>query len=437
MYINVRGAALGTRRQAPCPCIKIGPLGRRGGAANTASAGATLGCAARMGDDDAAPAPPAQRRTAPPVVITDPRTGQQVEMTKSAAKKLLKRAAREEKKEATKHERRAKERQRRKERRAQLREQRARDPDALKPAPRPRAVPFRARVVVDLGFDDLMTADEATSLAAQLGYLYGVNRTSARPFEQLVFAGAGATSGTSLGFTPPHGGAHAFPPAGTAASSLFADRVGQHMEHKNGGSWRRWARVHLAEFGGLEALLRPDADADADAPQPPGPVVYLTADTDRTIDALEEGTTYIIGGIVDRNRYKHLCAKKAEALGIPTARLPIDIEHVGQHMNARKVLTVNQVFAILVGWTETRDWKAALQRGLPSRKLHTPGAAEDGDGAEDCAGADDAADALDDAADASSAQHALDDAPDASPAQHALDDAADAAPAAASPSPAV
>ena len=40
-------------------------------------------------------------------------------------------------------------------------------------------------------------------------------------------------------------------------------------------------------------------------------------------------------------------------------------------MSARKVLTVNQVFAILVGWTETRDWTQALQRGLPQRKFHT------------------------------------------------------------------
>ncbi|WFD44752.1 tRNA (guanine(9)-N(1))-methyltransferase [Malassezia psittaci] len=309
--------------------------------------------------------PEEQRRKLPPVTITDPRSGEKVQLSKTAAKKLLKRVQRQEHKDATKQERRAKERQRRKEKQIQLREERKKNPlpAAAKPAKTP-AIAFKANLVVDLGFDDLMTTDEATSLAAQLGYLYGENRASSAPFQQLIFTGAGDTSGTSLGFAPPHGGAHQFPESSTKDSSLFQDRVGVQMETKNRGSWRRWTRVMLREYGGIEGLSRgPNPICD------PSNMVYLTADSDHTIHELQEGKTYIIGGIVDRNRYKHLCAKKAEHLGIPTARLPIEPTYLGQALNARKVLTVNQVFAILVGWTETRDWKAALQRGLPSRKL--------------------------------------------------------------------
>ncbi|PKI83100.1 tRNA (guanine(9)-N(1))-methyltransferase [Malassezia vespertilionis] len=318
----------------------------------------------RGGDEGPTP------RTAPPVTVIDPTTGESMQMTKTAAKKLARRAMREAKKEARKPEFRARERQRRKERRILQREERSKDPDAQEFAqqPRPCVEPFHARVAVDLGFDDMMTQDETTSLASQLGYLYGVNRTSSHPFSQVLFVGAGRTSARSLGFAPPKSGMHVYPDPGTSETSLLHDRVGKHMEDKNRGVWHRWKRVNLLEYGGLEALW--DESTTAVAPCAKSNVVYLTADTGNTIDALEEGKTYVIGGIVDRNRYKHLCAKKAEAMGITMARLPIDPSYLGgQHMGARRVLTVNQVFAILVGWTETRDWTAALQRGLPMRKF--------------------------------------------------------------------
>ncbi|PWN20613.1 hypothetical protein BCV69DRAFT_232565, partial [Microstroma glucosiphilum] len=121
-------------------------------------------------------------------------------------------------------------------------------------------------------------------------------------------------------------------------------------------------------------------------------IVYLTADTDETIEELQEGKTYVIGGIVDRNRYKHLCLNKAKSLGLKVARLPIDLSNLtkksaeGKMLQSRKVLTVNQVFDILIGWTEQYQqeaeeeeggqagwkkpsWEEALDRGLPGRKF--------------------------------------------------------------------
>lgn len=74
-------------------------------------------------------------------------------------------------------------------------------------------------------------------------------------------------------------------------------------------------------------------------------VVYLSADSPNTITELDPGTCYILGGIVDKNRFPNLCQSKAEKLGIETAQLPIG-EYI--QMSSRRVLTVNQGTYILL-----------------------------------------------------------------------------------------
>jgi tRNA (guanine9-N1)-methyltransferase len=64
---------------------------------------------------------------------------------------------------------------------------------------------------------------------------------------------------------------------------------------------------------------------------------------------------------------KNLCLNKAQASGIRAARLPI-----GRYLSSlstRKVLTVNQVFEILVKWIETRSWEDAFYSVIPKRKF--------------------------------------------------------------------
>lgn len=51
--------------------------------------------------------------------------------------------------------------------------------------------------------------------------------------------------------------------------------------------------------------------------------MYLTADSENTVDVLDPSKAYIIGGIVDRNRYKNLTLDKANKDGIAHARLPL------------------------------------------------------------------------------------------------------------------
>lgn len=57
--------------------------------------------------------------------------------------------------------------------------------------------------------------------------------------------------------------------------------------------------------------------------------------------------------------------------GIRTARLPI-----GRYLASlptRKVLTVNQVFEILVKYVESKDWEQALYSVIPKRKFQQDG----------------------------------------------------------------
>ncbi|KAF9360397.1 tRNA (guanine(9)-N(1))-methyltransferase [Mortierella sp. AD094] len=95
-------------------------------------------------------------------------------------------------------------------------------------------------------------------------------------------------------------------------------------------------------------------------------VVYLSADSPNTITHLEEGTCYVLGGIVDKNRYPNLCQNKAEELNIETAQLPIG-EYI--QLSSRRILTVNQVFEILLRFIECNDWKEAFLKVIPQRKL--------------------------------------------------------------------
>lgn len=94
-------------------------------------------------------------------------------------------------------------------------------------------------------------------------------------------------------------------------------------------------------------------------------LVYLTADSENILDELDLTKTYIVGGLVDRNRWKGITMKKAKEQGIQTAKLPI-----GDYlkMSSSQVLTVNQVIEILLKFLETRDWKTSFFQVIPQRK---------------------------------------------------------------------
>ncbi|KIY02970.1 uncharacterized protein Z520_01435 [Fonsecaea multimorphosa CBS 102226] len=101
------------------------------------------------------------------------------------------------------------------------------------------------------------------------------------------------------------------------------------------------------------------------SPHPKGEVIYLTSDSPDTLTTLSPYSTYIIGGLVDKNRHKGICYKTAAARGIKTAKLPIG-EYL--EMTSRKVLATNHVVEILLRYLEEEDWGKAFLRVIPKRK---------------------------------------------------------------------
>jgi tRNA (guanine9-N1)-methyltransferase len=66
--------------------------------------------------------------------------------------------------------------------------------------------------------------------------------------------------------------------------------------------------------------------------------VYLTSDSPNTITSLDRSKVYVIGGLVDHNRYKGISYERAVAAGVQTAKFPI-AEYI--LLMTRHVLAVN------------------------------------------------------------------------------------------------
>jgi tRNA (guanine9-N1)-methyltransferase len=112
------------------------------------------------------------------------------------------------------------------------------------------------------------------------------------------------------------------------------------------------------------ANAQPVEAQEEEAPQE-GEVVYLTSDSPHTLDRLRPYSTYIIGGLVDKNRHKGICYKTACARGIKTAKLPIG---EFMEMQSRFVLATNHVVEIMVRWLECGDWGESFMKVMPKRK---------------------------------------------------------------------
>ncbi|KAI9017708.1 guanine-1-methyltransferase-domain-containing protein [Gaertneriomyces semiglobifer] len=189
-------------------------------------------------------------------------------------------------------------------------------------------------VIIDLQFQDKMIDKEHKSTAQQLGRCYAINRNTKRPVKLTFSSFGGAVKGKL------------------------------EIQAKDYMNWTKPGKTQLT--------LTPEPYHTVTEPTH---LVYLTADSPNEIEDLDETKTYVIGGIVDKNRYKNLCYNEAQKQGIATAKLPL-----GKYIDlkTRKVLTINHVFEIMIKYLVERDWEKVLLEVLPPRKgVKVKGATDD------------------------------------------------------------
>lgn len=216
----------------------------------------------------------------------------------------------------------------------------------------PRHRQFRATLlpltfVMDCGYDELMMDRERISLASQLTRAYSDNSKSKYRAHYVI----------------------------SSFNKLLKERFDTVLR-KTYQNWRGVCTMpedymHAAEMA-KEWMTEPQGGQMAgkfaelaDAKPEDGEIVYLSSDSEDTLTELKPYSTYIIGGLVDKNRHKAVCYKQATERGVRTAKLPIG-DYI--QMSSRSVLTTNHVMEIMLRWLETGDWGEAFMQVLPQRK---------------------------------------------------------------------
>ncbi|KAB5551476.1 hypothetical protein DKX38_008787 [Salix brachista] len=221
--------------------------------------------------------------------------------------------------------------------------------------PNSQPAPLKAKesgqnIVIDLEFADLMTTSEIHSLVQQL-HLKEVGDYIVQTSEDCVSLVA------DLGFVDNRRIMYCYAVNGRCTSPghlwLTGCRGGMENQLQRLPGFDKWI---------IEKESQSYIDALQDQKEN---MVYLTADSETVLDELDLKKIYIIGGLVDRNRWKGITMKKANEQGIQTAKLPI-----GSYlkMSSSQVLTVNQVVEILLKFVETKDWKVSFFQVIPQRK---------------------------------------------------------------------
>ncbi|XP_077502813.1 tRNA methyltransferase 10 homolog C-like [Amblyomma americanum] len=179
------------------------------------------------------------------------------------------------------------------------------------------AVLFGQSIVFDLSYDEVMTPRESNKAARDLLSVFGRNRCSRNPFH-LYFCNAS--------------------PNGLTARILQS------------------ALFEPSEIP-LLSELTPSSYLDI---FPKEKLVYLTPDSENTLDVFDYDAVYVVGALVDKEAKKGATLAKATSEGLKTARFPQTFSWYWQK-EVSQPLHLTDVFKILLALKQTNDWNSALR----------------------------------------------------------------------------
>ncbi|KAM5384363.1 hypothetical protein ACJZ2D_001668 [Fusarium nematophilum] len=289
------------------------------------------------------------------------------------SKNALKRLRKQQEWEAGKEERKQKRKEKRQDRRVRKREEKAAlvaqgiDPNAQS-AQRPPSVSVPVSLIFDCDFEQYMRDKELISLGSQITRSYSENKKAR--FRTHLYV-SGWNGRLAARFSEVLEDKHRCWKGVEFLEGDFiacAEAAREKMKQDDGGRMIDPLQKSVDE---QVPWVRDERDPFPMPDPEPEPrdefkdIVYLSSDSPYTLERLEPNTSYVIGGLVDKNREKGLCYKRARERGIRTARLPI-----GQYMvmQSRQVLATNHVVEIMLKWLEYENWGDAFLSVIPKRK---------------------------------------------------------------------
>ena len=179
------------------------------------------------------------------------------------------------------------------------------------------------KICIDLQYEQFMNEKELVHLARQLSRVYGCNKKSENPCH-LTFCHLPQDSKTHKICSQKNDG--------------FANYI-----------------LNFSEKSLIETFTKEE-------------IVYLSPDSDDILEEIDEKKVYVIGGLVDDSVKKSSTLTFAKDQNIKSVKLPIDKYCSRADQGSfKQILTINQVFEILLNKSRGLTWPQAFSQSLPNR----------------------------------------------------------------------